>query len=171
MSYKITPEQLREWASRCEARLDPTSDPAQLRAHADALEELAALREQLAERENWDRLRGEEARRLANEIAEARRTRDVVLSANVNITMERDQIRKQLAERDAEIAALKGHAVEPRIGLNSDGSLDEVVGSPGHIEQLDSGHWFVEIGEYAIWLHAKGKIVAHYEHRAAYPKE
>jgi len=80
-------------------------------------------------------------------------------------------LREQLAERDAEIAALKGHAVEPRIGLNSDGSLDEVVGSPGHIEQLDSGHWFVEIGEYAIWLHTKGKIVAHYEHRAAYPKE
>lgn len=80
-------------------------------------------------------------------------------------------LRAQLAERDAEIARLKAHAVEPRIGLNSDGSLDEVVGSPGHIEQLDSGHWFVEIGEYAIWLHAKGKIVAHYEHRAAYPKE
>ena len=80
-------------------------------------------------------------------------------------------IQAQLAERDAELAALKGHAVEPRIGLNSDGSLDEVVGSPGHIEQLDSGHWFVEIGEYAIWLHANGKIVSHYEHRAAYPKE
>ena len=44
MSYKITPEQLREWASRCEARLDPTSDPAQLRAHADALEENARLK-------------------------------------------------------------------------------------------------------------------------------
>ena len=80
-------------------------------------------------------------------------------------------LREQLAEARAEIAALKGHAVEPRIGLNSDGSLDEVVGSPGHIEQLDSGDWFVEIGEYAIWLHAKGKIVAHHEHRAAYPKE
>ena len=129
MSDKITPEQLRKEAVAVERMHGETltvdwrtKQANQLRAHAAALEELAALRE-------------------------------------------------QLAEARAEIAALKGHAVEPRIGLNSDGSLDEVVGSPGHIEQLDSGHWFVEIGEYAIWLHAKGKIVAHHEHRAAYPKE
>lgn len=100
-------------------------------------------------------------------MSDGRRTIEVAMKAADRIV----ELEQQLAERDAEIAALKGHAVEPRIGLNSDGSLDEVVGSPGHIEQLDSGHWFVEIGEYAIWLHTKGKIVAHYEHRAAYPKE
>ena len=95
MSDKITPEQLRKEAVAVERMHGETltvdwrtKQANQLRAHAAALEELAALRE-------------------------------------------------QLAEARAEIAALKGHAVEPRIGLNSDGSLDEVVGSPGHIEKLE----------------------------------
>ena len=37
---EYTPEQLRERATKMESRLDPTSDPTQLRAHADALEAL-----------------------------------------------------------------------------------------------------------------------------------
>ena len=73
--------------------------------------------------------------------------------------------RALMAEAALMKAAQMGKAVTPRIGLNDDGALDEVVGYTGHLEQLTYNHWFVTIGDYAIWLHSKSKITATYEKR------
>jgi hypothetical protein len=55
------------------------------------------------------------------------------------------------------------------VRLNSDGTLDEVCAPGFHLEQLDYNHWFMEIdvggNAVAVYLHAKGKINANYEHR------
>lgn len=52
------------------------------------------------------------------------------------------------------------------IRLNRNGTLDEVCGNraTAHLEQLDSNHWFLSIGNVNVWLHAKGKITATYEY-------
>lgn len=58
---------------------------------------------------------------------------------------------------------------EPEVRLNEDGTLDEIAHPAAHLEQMDHNHWFLEVGpngnSVAIWLHAKGKITATYEHR------
>jgi hypothetical protein len=60
-------------------------------------------------------------------------------------------------------------SISPEVRLNDDKTLDEVVHPAAHLEQMDFNHWFLEIGDagnsVAVWLHAKGKITATYEHR------
>lgn len=60
-------------------------------------------------------------------------------------------------------AALES-AREFEVRLNNDGSLDEVVGSGTiHLEQMDSGHWWLGFGEGPLLhvnLTARGKIKA-----------
>jgi hypothetical protein len=51
------------------------------------------------------------------------------------------------------------------VRLDSAGKLDEVVSSGAVMENLDDNHWFIEIGDVAVWLHAKGRINATYERR------
>jgi hypothetical protein len=52
-----------------------------------------------------------------------------------------------------------------KIGLNEDGSLDEVFGSGEdvHLEQMDKDHWYLGIGKVQIWFHSKKKIKANFE--------
>lgn len=103
------------------------------------------------------------ARQLERELAQARAELGRYMMAN-NTLAERAE------KAEAENKALReelGRFQAGRVQLNGDGSLDEIVGSPGHLEQLDTNHWFVCLGDYAVWLHAKGKITASYEDRAA----
>lgn len=51
------------------------------------------------------------------------------------------------------------------IRLRDDGTLDEVCAPGAHMEHLDKGHWFVEIGDVAVWLHSKSRITTSYERR------
>jgi hypothetical protein len=51
------------------------------------------------------------------------------------------------------------------VRLDGDGNLDEVVSAGAVMENLDYNHWFIEIGDVAVWLHAKGRISANYERR------
>jgi hypothetical protein len=63
-------------------------------------------------------------------------------------------LKKPHSERSAEVR------------LNDDKTLDEVVTKDGdQLEQMDYNHWFLQIADVAVWLHAKGKITASYEHR------
>lgn len=64
---------------------------------------------------------------------------------------------------------------ELEIRLNDDGSLDEICGLGFfHLEQMDTNHWWMRLDgrglSVAVWLHARGKITASYEHRAASPQ-
>lgn len=54
------------------------------------------------------------------------------------------------------------------VRLNDKGALDEVVGNGvyAHLEQMDAGHWYLEIGGVQIWLTSKSRISAHYERMA-----
>ena len=55
---------------------------------------------------------------------------------------------------------------EAEVRLNDNGTLDEVVTKDGdQLEQMDFNHWFLQIGDVAVWLWAKGKITATYERR------
>jgi hypothetical protein len=55
---------------------------------------------------------------------------------------------------------------EAEVRLNDDKTLDEVVTKDGdQLEQMDFNHWFLQIGDVAVWLWAKGKITATYERR------
>lgn len=70
--------------------------------------------------------------------------------------------------REAWHAALATRPEERRaeVRLNEDETLDEVVTKDGdQLEQMDYNHWFLQIADVAVWLHAKGKITASYEHR------
>lgn len=51
--------------------------------------------------------------------------------------------------------------------FHDDGSLDEVVGRnvDAHLEQMDKGHWFLTIGDVAVWLYSKKRITASFEKR------
>lgn len=56
----------------------------------------------------------------------------------------------------------------PEVRLNADGSLDEVVGvGLVHLEQMDTGHWWLEIsnaaGSMHVNLHSKRRIAAMFE--------
>lgn len=52
------------------------------------------------------------------------------------------------------------------IRLNDDKTLDEVVTKDGdQLEQMDFNHWFLQIGDTAVWLHSKTTIRATYERR------
>jgi hypothetical protein len=57
----------------------------------------------------------------------------------------------------------------PEVRLKDDGTLDEVVAHGFQLEQMNHDHWFLEIAvgdkAVAVWLTAKGKITATYEHR------
>ena len=51
-----------------------------------------------------------------------------------------------------------------QIGLNEDGTLDEVIGrGQFHLEQMDDGHWWMLLGNTHVWLYSKKKITATYE--------
>lgn len=57
------------------------------------------------------------------------------------------------------------------VRLNDDGTLDEVVCRGDQLEQMDYNHWFLSMGDVAVWLHAKGTITASYERRAPQSRE
>ena len=49
----------------------------------------------------------------------------------------------------------------PRLGLNTDGSLDEIVGEgPYHLEQLDDDEWFLALGPVFLNLASAKPITA-----------
>lgn len=60
------------------------------------------------------------------------------------------------------------HLLETRaeVRLNDDGTLDEVVCRGDQLEQMDFNHWFLSMGDVAVWLHSKNAIRASYEHRS-----
>lgn len=65
------------------------------------------------------------------------------------------------AARDRFRAALDARNGVERIGLNEDGTLDEIVAHGlGHVEQLDTGCWFVEIGGLAFTFYSTRAIKA-----------
>lgn len=76
-------------------------------------------------------------------------------------------------DSDSPIAETKLAPPEARaseVRLNPDKSLDEVVGHGyGHLEQMDFNHWWLQVGDVAVWLHAKGAIRATYERRQDSP--
>lgn len=50
---------------------------------------------------------------------------------------------------------------DPVVRFNDDGSLDEVVGvGEYHLEQMDSGHWWMQLGPHHVNLSAKRSIKA-----------
>lgn len=53
------------------------------------------------------------------------------------------------------------------IRRNPDGSLDEIVAPGFHLEQMDTGHWWMEIsdetGSVHVNLHSTRKITANVE--------
>lgn len=57
------------------------------------------------------------------------------------------------------------------IRCNSDGTLDEIVGSGSfHLEQMSDGHWWLEFEDEQgsgvhVHLQSKGKISAHVERK------
>ena len=54
--------------------------------------------------------------------------------------------------------------MQAEIRLNDDGSLDEVVGvGEFHLEQMDDGHWWMQLGDVHVHLTARGKITANVE--------
>lgn len=67
--------------------------------------------------------------------------------------------------------AAPAEAPQPaEVRLNDDKTLDEVVTKDGdQLEQMDYNHWFLHIGDVAVWLHSKSKINATYERRAYVP--
>ena len=74
---------------------------------------------------------------------------------------------KRIAELERELAALR-----PEVRLNPDGTLDEVCAPGFHLEMMDYNHWFLEVVQnghaVAVWLHARGRIVANYERRLSH---
>ena len=62
-------------------------------------------------------------------------------------------------------AAPRAEVAPTELRFNEDGTLDEVVSSYCHLEQMDYNHWFLDAGTAAVWLHAKGKITATFERR------
>lgn len=70
----------------------------------------------------------------------------------------------QAAIRAQEVLAARCEA-----RFNDDGALDEVVGfGTFHLEQMDNGHWWMQLGPHMVNLHAKGKVKAHFgENEAA----
>lgn len=101
-----TQEQLREWAYDRSGIIDADWLSDQLRAHADALEENAALREQLAT------LRG-----LSDATA-----------------LDLTECKQQLAERDAELAAYKAENATKLAEIKR--LLDELANLKGHAEGM-----------------------------------
>lgn len=67
------------------------------------------------------------------------------------------------------LESLKSGTQKAEIRLNDDGSLDEVCGPGGHLEQMDKDHWFLEIGDVAVWLTSKRRINAMFERRDELP--
>lgn len=67
------------------------------------------------------------------------------------------------AELQSRLVVPEGLRAEVR--LNDDKTLDEVVCRGDQLEQMDFNHWFLSLGDVAVWLHAKGKITATYERR------
>ena len=66
----------------------------------------------------------------------------------------------------ANVLAVASTRREAEVRLNDNGTLDEVVTKDGdQLEQMDFNHWFLQIGDVAVWLWAKGKITATYERR------
>lgn len=64
--------------------------------------------------------------------------------------------------------ALAKQSAKAEVRLNDDSDLDEVVGSGAfQLEQMDKDHWFVNLGDVAVWLTSKKKISATYERRDA----
>jgi hypothetical protein len=59
------------------------------------------------------------------------------------------------------------YSSQAEVRLNDDGTLDEVCGQgvDAHLEQMDAGHWFLTIGDVAVWLFSKRKITTTYERR------
>lgn len=50
---------------------------------------------------------------------------------------------------------------DPAVHLNDDGALDEIVGAgPFHLEQMDDGCWWMQIGPHSVTLTSREQIVA-----------
>ena len=78
----------------------------------------------------------------------------------------------QAAYRLGYLAAIRAQetlATRCEARFNDDGTLDEVVGfGTFHLEQMDSGHWWMQLGPHMVNLRAKGKVKANFgENEAA----
>ena len=78
----------------------------------------------------------------------------------------------QAAYRLGYLAAIRAQetlAARCEARFNDDGTLDEVVGfGTFHLEQMNSEHWWVQLGPHMVNLHARGKVKANFgENEAA----
>lgn len=136
MSY--TAEQLREWADNYEKTPEAgNAIPNQLRAHADALDKLASIEAAQGEDVRGPVERLKEARRIVwSMCADGRPPRmsipaedtdeDVFIVDTITATIAiLESLSAKLAERDAKIAALKGHAEAMAERLDAWARIDE----------------------------------------------
>ena len=75
------------------------------------------------------------------------------------------------SEREIDIQAMarellafrQAGAAKCEARFNDDGTLDEVVGvGMFHLEQIDAGHWWMQLGPHHVNLSARGKITVHF---------
>jgi len=65
--------------------------------------------------------------------------------------------------------SLQAQEVKCEARFNDDGTLDEVVGfGTFHLEQMDTGYWWMQLGPHMVGLHARGKITANFGANEAY---
>lgn len=68
-----------------------------------------------------------------------------------------------LADKFAAALEAAREDAEPVVRFNDDGTLDEVVGrGQFHLEQMGSGHWWMQLGPHIVNLSARGKIRANF---------
>lgn len=71
--------------------------------------------------------------------------------------------------RDLAAQSLQAQEVKCEARFNDDGTLDEIVGfGTFHLEQMDTGHWWMQLGPHMVGLHARGKITANFGANEAY---
>lgn len=129
--------------------------------HSKAIELAVFCADLLDWKASIEAAQGEDVRKTIAALHEASVQFDHHYSLDRKAATLLESLSAKLAECEAEVARLKAH----RIGLNDDGSLDEVVGSPAHLEQMDDKQWFALIGDVAVFLTSQSPIQATYERR------
>lgn len=87
------------------------------------------------------------------------------LSERLEAYIRREDWNEKLYHNDLELLTASAAIVRAWEGAraevrrNPDGSADEVVGYGAfHLEQMDAGHWWIQLGPHMVNLTARGRI-------------
>jgi hypothetical protein len=98
------------------------------------------------------------ARTLERELAEAK-------AEELRIHKEKVDHYEARLEAERRLSQEQRSDAKAEVRLDDDRGLDEVCAPGGHLERLDDGHWFLEVGDVAVWLHSHSLITASFERR------